>query len=1009
MKVKRILFFGFDLLLLPLVFAIFFSVAYVFGKELVSTNLDFYQIGNDSPFALSLIDWYNRWFPNIPLWFPGQGSGVSITQAYPLLPTFVVIAVHRIFNLSLVAAYRVVIFAVFPLTSLGIYFFAKTRLKSRTIGFIAGIFFLLSQASWVFQRIHGTFAQSFSFIFMAPTLLFFDWYLDKSRTERGGFKKRLAFFLTVVFLGLSFMAHPITGSVMIMAIFLYSFIFAFLHKDISEIKRSFTGLILQKIKPIPKYLTRSIIVVFTFIFLFSFFLIPYNSYVSFANREGLLTYSLEMLREVSLLPSTLIGFNNFGTDIYRHDFFFFAYPVVLLSLIGLIFSLLRSKKVLLLSVLVAFFSFFSMAAVYLGIIVNKFLFLFSAVNYRSIIFTIIFLPIVAAYGAWAPFNTLIIYLPKKVFRIFSKKEGKYIRVILGFVRMVADISVSILALSLFFIFINKFDHKPLSDTMKLQQPWGIESFDAYGPTLNDDWQTVLVNPQKIIDSIKGFRIEGGEILEPDNGAFLEFLDSEKPNYKTRMDASPFGIGESLMKTSFHFTDASFANLYNQQSSIIHSMWGYQAGVFYGNAGIYDNPTLLSELQKWYAFDYVFIKPNWDRDQNYRKVGFELFKDYPNLGYQIYKYPNTGGNLYLSDKPAILVIGDASKGAYEQVFRIANTGALSFDKTLLIQGEKSVESYSLEDLKAFDGLILHGYSYKSKSQVWKLLNSYLEAGGRVFINTGWQYVNNDWGKDNGKAVFPETNPVTLTQWGALNTDWDNASVDASLGNSFNLNNFSPLSWRGESWNMAYADVKSLSKGSEPLLRIGDNVLMARKKIGKGQIVWTGFNIFSHIAEYRNQDEIDFLTFLLDSLFEYKKGSVYENTDYARSFPDKVEISINQDIKSPAWLLWRESYSPNWKLTVNKGKKLELLSAGPGFIISRIPASDKGDILKLEYKLNVFEGIVARTISLTTFVFLIFYLIKGEYVEKNILGKILKPLRRKSVNLKESFGTSEDEDY
>ncbi|MGD8555159.1 MAG: hypothetical protein PVJ32_06965, partial [Anaerolineales bacterium] len=58
--------------------AIFFF-CYLFGH----TQLEGALSGNDIPWALSQAQWYARWFPDLPTWFPLQGGGTPLLFLYP--------------------------------------------------------------------------------------------------------------------------------------------------------------------------------------------------------------------------------------------------------------------------------------------------------------------------------------------------------------------------------------------------------------------------------------------------------------------------------------------------------------------------------------------------------------------------------------------------------------------------------------------------------------------------------------------------------------------------------------------------------------------------------------------------------------------------------------------------------------------------------------------------------------------------------------------------------------
>lgn len=84
--------------------AIIFSLAYLFSRPLLVGGIQ----GNDSPWAMTMVAWINRWWPHLPLWFPLQGGGISFIQSYSLLGLLAVVLTHQlgVAGLSLFQTFR---------------------------------------------------------------------------------------------------------------------------------------------------------------------------------------------------------------------------------------------------------------------------------------------------------------------------------------------------------------------------------------------------------------------------------------------------------------------------------------------------------------------------------------------------------------------------------------------------------------------------------------------------------------------------------------------------------------------------------------------------------------------------------------------------------------------------------------------------------------------------------------------------------------------------------------
>ena len=84
-----------SLILLAASAALILLVAYLIGNPILNgeTRLGGFNllIGNDSMFALSLVNWFERFFPRMPIWYPLQGMGVSLLYSYPMGTTFLIL------------------------------------------------------------------------------------------------------------------------------------------------------------------------------------------------------------------------------------------------------------------------------------------------------------------------------------------------------------------------------------------------------------------------------------------------------------------------------------------------------------------------------------------------------------------------------------------------------------------------------------------------------------------------------------------------------------------------------------------------------------------------------------------------------------------------------------------------------------------------------------------------------------------------------------------------------
>ncbi|MBN1263790.1 MAG: hypothetical protein JW991_05575 [Candidatus Pacebacteria bacterium] len=1020
--VKKIIIFIFELGLAGLAAWLLFNLALVFGHQILDQPS---LVGNDSDFALSLVSWFGRWWPRIPLWFPLQGAGVSMFHSYPMLNTFLIIWLEKITSYSGVEIFRLVSFMVFPLTAFGIYVLARRKIGNSVAAFFAGVFFLLSQASWVFQRLHGIAAQSFSLIFVPWSFLFFDIFLVRRATGKGrAWLTRLAMILAVLATTLCFLAHVVTGTVVAMSLVAYTVVYW-------QLKSPFRAGFKKRFGYLFRSLFWSLFVVGLGFSLGAFWLIPFFSYNRLANREGLLNMGMSQLREVSLLPQTLLGFGNFRTGDLRYDYFFFALPVIILAAIGLTTSLFRKKSVFAWSAVGFGMALFTALPLYLAPLVALFKYIFTAVYFRALTVTIILLPVSAGFGAFflvdLPFWAAGLLRKRRntskvsadfALKVKGKSGGKNIsgerqsfsrevaRTAFDLFRWLVA-SVGVLVVSLFFI--NRFEHRPPDESTRAHPAYGIEAFKAYGPSLGEDVK-VLRQDWSLLWRKREIKISSeGPRPAPSLSGFIKDFSLDRTS---RVDVSAYS-GEGFLQRAPLVTEATFVNLYHYFASLIHRMWGYQQGVFYGHEGLYDNPELLRDLSYWFGIKYTTLVPGFDREENFLKVGWEMVKPRgPNNPLPVYHFPEAEGLLTVSERPAALVIGDFGKEAYDHVFRSGNAGAFSYHDLWLVEGGAYVDDYSLRELEDFDLLILHGYRYHDKSNAWATIDRFVRGGGRLFVDTGWQYLCPDWGsKNGGGVVLREPAPVMETTWGEISPQWDSLEISPLLG-SFETREFKPFLWEGSSWGAAIAKESDLSERAEALIKDKKGIVLARREVGSGRIVWSGLNLFSHAQGAEGEKEIELIRAIFDWLNEGKRKD-YGGVTWQRDFPDELTATFSEAAEEQ-WFLWREAFTPKWfayiKTPADKQlKELKIYRGGPGFVLIRLPPVGAGDVLKLEYRLGWFEGGFAWVISGLTALFLVGYLLIGGRVETKVDGGFGKKLGQRWEKVSKSIARKEEEDY
>lgn len=272
--------------------AAIFSLSYIFGHR----QLEGFLSGNDIPFALGLVEWYDRWFPSLPIWYPLQGAGTPFTILYPLGTSLIAVVIRHLTGLTVIQAFRLLGFLSIPLTATGIYFLVWSKLRSQTAALLAGLFYPLSSASWAWLVQIGLYGQVVSIMFVPWTFLFFDAYLSRalsSSKSPSSLRDRMTFPAAALLFALLFIVHPSTAVIFAMGVSLYALMLPFLHS-----RRP------QPWRLLPASLLRGVTGVFAGLALAAVWLLPLIHANALANREGL-----------SYIPWNLVSYFDFAATL----------------------------------------------------------------------------------------------------------------------------------------------------------------------------------------------------------------------------------------------------------------------------------------------------------------------------------------------------------------------------------------------------------------------------------------------------------------------------------------------------------------------------------------------------------------------------------------------------------------------------------------------------------------------------------------------------------------------
>jgi hypothetical protein len=292
---------------------------------------------------------------------------------------------------------------------------------------------------------------------------------------------------------------------------------------------------------------------------------------------------------------------------------------------------------------------------------------------------------------------------------------------------------------------------------------------------------------------------------------------------------------------------------------------------------------------------------------------------------------------------VLVIGGTQTSVpelYNSVFKEATQGLLPFSSEWLVRSSSPyLDDYSDQQLHQYRGLLLLGYQYHDKTAAWALLDRYVRSGGRLFIETGWQYVDPDW--TGGQA--PDVLPVASSHWGTLDPSAPvvvDGVTDASFGS---------FGYQGGGWGASSAG--ALRPGATELVKVGDRIVVARWNLGQGQVLWSGMNLISHSSATGSAEERQFLTSQLAWLFAADATVTGEQMPIAPVWHGDNQASLSLKASAqPSLVLFKESLFPGWSarlVTPTGSQSIDLVGSEMDFMLARVPAVPEGSTLVFSY--------------------------------------------------------------
>lgn len=332
---------------------------------------------------------------------------------------------------------------------------------------------------------------------------------------------------------------------------------------------------------------------------------------------------------------------------------------------------------------------------------------------------------------------------------------------------------------------------------------------------------------------------------------------------------------------------------------------------------------------------------------------------------------------------------ASDGGYETVVRaIAERDNLNSQRVIPLKLGRVVDDYNLATLAQFDALYLYDWDYKSDAKVYKLLTSFVQSGKKVFVETGVEV-------KASSGQLPEFFPVKSVERKGQGKEWGLESSRDPLTANVDVNQFSPPVFDDDEWKLSFSEEKDLRAGAEIVLKNHGKVVMARHKLGSGEIIWSGLNFAYHLSRDHNPEEAKFFVNILGSLVDLSKKQV---PSYQVTFENANNRLI--EVQGARGILFKEMVYDGWTARViksdnNKTGGAEIFKAGPadpGFMY--IPISEGKQMVRLSYGGSLGDKVLI-SVSILAVILLVDEVVLGGLLlgrlRKIVFGHVSKKVR------------------
>ncbi|MFV2044911.1 MAG: hypothetical protein ACC700_16955 [Anaerolineales bacterium] len=873
-------------------------------------------------------------------------------------------------GLTSVEVFHLVAFSSVVATAVGIYLLCWIVLKSKVVGLISAILYLLAPITWFYVYEHGLVTTVIAASVIPYAVVALDRFLKSRINDAKGTQSRVWLFILVLLMAFSLLSHTAIGAGMALIATIYSIV----------------GLILfsknKRVRVLGITFRSGLLLVTTLTLLITFWLIPVYRYSSATGDAQ--TLSPDQIRDHRQYLEELTSLTELDNQLYATNLSFPTF-IVGFAALGLALAWIHSKKgeafavIGLFGLLAAGSSPMKVTAAELGSFIP---YIFG--ERTLLLAATIFIPIGAALGifmvAKGLANPISRFLQIAASRFDTESDARS-----SINKVVVSLFSILLAATSIWYFRSASSRGAQYLNYGVERGAGIDLLDIWGTGQKNEALLSQLRP----GNWPRFELAANDQALEDATKTLGYLPNQQAS---RIGISPY-IGR-LAQNMVLLVETNQAAIYTATADLIKPFQGYKGNVMYSEEPQdveFGSPGALNEIAKWFGIQYAFTQPSFDPTSHYVEAGWQMVGEYRygSLPIELWEFPGRTELASYSSKPLALVIGSASVNSYESVFKLATRGAMPYEQFTIVDGTKAVDEYEYDEISQFDILVLHGYTYEDSDKAWSLLDQYVAEGGALFIDTGWQWSVPEWEFEFAPSVLP----ISRTAWGDYGITDQFLIESAQFTIDENSPAFEPLAWESQPWSLNTLGREDVRIWADILLSVDGNPVIVYGEYGQGKVVWSGMNFISHALDSDNPSEIA----LMQNIMAWLAGEEQpqdRSITFNRDHPDAVEFALDSSIAEDAAIYWREAYYPAWHAYYlgadNEKQELDVYSAGPGFMLIPVSVEFQNGIIELVWETSITERL-AGAVSFAAALTLLAYVIDGLVFEGRAFDRIKNLLR------------------